>query len=134
MSTPDPFSIRVGDHEREQAAHVLGEQFAHGRLRDEEYAERLDAAWSARTWADLDVLFHDLPVTPVGESPRPPAPPARPDGVGPGPILIVLAVIGVLAIVTKGPILVLMAGLVAFIVLKQHRRRQRRDAGPPIWR
>ncbi len=55
--------IRIGNDERQAAAHALGDHFAHGRLdADEyEYEQRVGAAYGARTSADLDVLFTDLP-------------------------------------------------------------------------
>jgi len=53
--------VRVGDDEREEAARALGEHFAVGRLDRAEYDERLDAAFTARTRADLARLFRDLP-------------------------------------------------------------------------
>jgi len=40
---------------------ALADHYAAGRLDHDEYAERLDAAASARTAADLDDLFEDLP-------------------------------------------------------------------------
>jgi hypothetical protein len=52
---------RIGDAEREVATARLGDHFAAGRLDHEEYDERLDAIWSARTTGDLDQLFEDLP-------------------------------------------------------------------------
>ncbi|MGH3319752.1 MAG: DUF1707 SHOCT-like domain-containing protein [Streptosporangiaceae bacterium] len=54
---------RVGDAERDQAAGTLGEHFAAGRLDQAEFDERLAAAYAARTGADLDRLFTDLPST-----------------------------------------------------------------------
>lgn len=53
--------LRIGDTEREQAARQLGEHYAAGRLTKEEYDERSDAAFAARTAADLRPLFTDLP-------------------------------------------------------------------------
>lgn len=52
---------RIGDAERDRATSELGQHYADGRLDHEEYDERLDAIWSAKTSADLDVVFHDLP-------------------------------------------------------------------------
>jgi hypothetical protein len=54
-------TLRVGDAEREEAARQLGDHFAAGRLDPEEYDERLEAAFAARTGQDLQVLFRDLP-------------------------------------------------------------------------
>ena len=62
---------RIGDAERDQAASALSEHFAAGRLDRDELDARLTAAYSARTAADLEPLFRDLPTT---QSPsRPPA-------------------------------------------------------------
>jgi hypothetical protein len=65
-------TLRVGDAEREQAARQLGDHFAAGRLDREEYDERLEAAFAARTGHDLQVLFRDLPQQrPVSSRPLP---------------------------------------------------------------
>jgi hypothetical protein len=66
--------VRVGDREREQASALLTEHYAAGRLDTAEHGERLDAIWSARTRADLDQVFWDLPRL----APAPPQPAAVP--------------------------------------------------------
>ncbi len=53
--------LRIGDAERETAAHELGEHFAMGRITAEEHSERLEQIWAARTAADLAPAFADLP-------------------------------------------------------------------------
>ncbi len=53
--------IRVSDRDRDAAAHRLQDAFAEGRLDDEEFDQRMRAALTARTGADLDVLTRDLP-------------------------------------------------------------------------
>ncbi|MBO0828982.1 MAG: DUF1707 domain-containing protein [Streptosporangiales bacterium] len=53
--------VRIGDAEREDAVRQLGEHYAAGRLTEEEHAERTEQAYAARTQADLDGLFGDLP-------------------------------------------------------------------------
>ena len=94
MGTPDPRSIRIGNVEREQAVQALGDHFAQGRLDPHEFEERTTAAYTARTAADLDVLFDDLPrpgnhpAVQRAEAPtvpRPGVPVPRPDG--PFPVL-----------------------------------------------
>ncbi len=124
---PHPSRLRVGDQEREAAAAALGEHYAHGRLSRTEHADRLDAAWSARTRADLDLLFHDLPVVGFRPSP-PPAPasrggwPGRP-GSGPGPWLLVLALVGALAVLTRVPVGLVVLVVVVVLVVRGRRRR-----------
>jgi len=66
-SAPVPYEplpearLRVGDAERYEAATALGEHFATGRLDQAEYDTRVQAAYAARTRADLQELFIDLP-------------------------------------------------------------------------
>jgi hypothetical protein len=63
--------LRASDADRERTAADLREHFAAGRLSEAELGERLDAAYSATTLAELDALSSDLP------DPRPlPAPPS----------------------------------------------------------
>jgi hypothetical protein len=60
---PDPAQLRVSDADREQLAEELHEHTVAGRLTAEEYEERLDSVYAARTRADLDTLRSDLPVS-----------------------------------------------------------------------
>jgi hypothetical protein len=53
--------LRIGDAEREAAVTALGEHYAAGRLTKDEYDERADLAWQARTSSALWPLFADLP-------------------------------------------------------------------------
>jgi hypothetical protein len=53
--------IRVSDADRERVAARLREHFAEGRLSSEEMDERLTAALSAKTVADLRRVMADLP-------------------------------------------------------------------------
>jgi hypothetical protein len=64
--------IRIGNDERQAAAHALGDHFAHGRLDADEYEQRVGAAYGARTSADLEVLFADLPRPGLPAPPHPP--------------------------------------------------------------
>ena len=59
---------RIGDAERDQAAQFLQDHHAEGRLDPAEFDERLTAALQAKTQADLDRLFTDLP-SPTPRSP-----------------------------------------------------------------
>lgn len=110
---------RVGDVERDQAAADLGEHFALGRLTADEHAERLDAAWTARTRADLDLLFHDLPTV------APWAPARRPAGWRPVPFVPIAVLLVVLSVLTHLPfwLAILAVGGVCFA------RARRRSVG-----
>ena len=46
--------LRIGDAEREAAVTALGEHYAAGRLTKEEYDERAERAWAARTASAAD--------------------------------------------------------------------------------
>jgi DUF1707 SHOCT-like domain/Cell wall-active antibiotics response LiaF, C-terminal len=66
----DPRLLRVSDADRDQAAEVLREAAGQGRLTLEELDERLDMAYAAKTYADLEVVTRDLPR--VGQTVRAP--------------------------------------------------------------
>lgn len=53
--------IRASDHDRDRTAHLLREHHAAGRLDPEEFAERLDKSFHAKTVEELDRLTADLP-------------------------------------------------------------------------
>lgn len=56
------FSMRASDQDRETAVTVLRDAYAVGRLETEEFDQRVDAAYAAVTWGELDHLTADLPV------------------------------------------------------------------------
>jgi hypothetical protein len=56
-----PHTLRIGDAERDAAAADLGEHYAAGRLTLDELNERLDAAFTAKTFGQLARLMADLP-------------------------------------------------------------------------
>lgn len=58
MNRPE---LRIGDLERDAAVTALGDHYAAGRLTKEEFDDRADVAWRARTSSDLAPLFADLP-------------------------------------------------------------------------
>jgi DUF1707 SHOCT-like domain len=58
---PTGDGMRVGNAEREATASELREHYASGRLTLEELNERLEAAFAARTRADLTAVLRDLP-------------------------------------------------------------------------
>jgi hypothetical protein len=69
-------AIRASSADRERTVDVLKAAFAEGRLTQDEYDERMGAAYEARTYGDLDALVADLPVGPVPfqAAPFPPGP------------------------------------------------------------
>jgi hypothetical protein len=56
-------NMRVSDAERQAVADRLAEHFSAGRLDQAEFDERVGRAMSAKTRADLNGLFDDLPET-----------------------------------------------------------------------
>ena len=56
----DP-TMRASDADRDRAAALLREHHAAGRLTAEEFSDRLDRAFSAKTVGDIDSLLKDLP-------------------------------------------------------------------------
>src|SRR5215469_9762426 len=56
----DP-NIRASDADRDRAASLLREHHAAGRLTAEEFGERLDRAFTAKTIGEIDALLKDLP-------------------------------------------------------------------------
>ena len=55
--------MRASDTERERIAERLREAVAEGRLDMEEFGQRLDATYKARTHGELEPLVSDLPLT-----------------------------------------------------------------------
>jgi Domain of unknown function (DUF1707) len=66
-------SLRIGDAERDAVAAELREHFAHGRLTLEEFNQRIDAVFVAKTQRDLSRLTSDLPHVRSGGAPLPSA-------------------------------------------------------------
>jgi hypothetical protein len=77
MSELEP-TLRIADADRERVAERLRRAAGEGRLAPEELEERLEAAFGARTQADLAPLVADLPA----EQPPRPRPPRRGGGHG----------------------------------------------------
>ena len=53
--------IRASDRDRDRTAQLLSEHHGAGRLDAEEFAERLERVYTAKTIDDLDELTADLP-------------------------------------------------------------------------
>ena len=72
-------AIRASDAERQAVATQLNEAVAAGRLTLEEFSQRLDGAYSAKTRGQLDELVADLPgARPAAAATGPAAAPAKP--------------------------------------------------------
>ncbi|GAA4748785.1 hypothetical protein GCM10023350_37210 [Nocardioides endophyticus] len=125
--------LRIGDAEREHATAALAEHFAQGRITAEEHAERLDQIWAARTRADLQPVFRDLP-----DPARRTTPDTRTRGYqarhgGPPRLFFaVLAVLVVLTVLTHLPF-VLAGVLVAIFVVSRRRHRFATMRGMQHW-
>ncbi len=130
-SYSDPH-LRVSDAERQAVADRLGEHFADGRLDQAEFDERVNRAMSAKTRADLNGLFDDLPEMNSRPQPGAPAGPAAPAGPRrrhrhPVLVLILLVVITLAAAhaVVAATVPWLWLGLVAAIVFLATRGTRR---------
>ncbi|TYK48453.1 DUF1707 domain-containing protein [Actinomadura decatromicini] len=53
--------MRASDADRDRVADRLREALAEGRITPEEHAERIDAVYNAKTYADLEPVLSDLP-------------------------------------------------------------------------
>lgn len=71
--------LRVSDADRERTAERLRSAAAEGRLSPDELEERLERAFGARTFAELEPVVADLPP----ERPRPHETPRRSKELGP---------------------------------------------------
>ena len=113
-------TMRVGDAERDEAARLLGDHFASGRLDREEYDERLELAFAARTGNDLVALFRDLPQSRVASPLRAHSSRHGHSGIPFLPVLLIL--IGLAIVLNAGWIV--WVGLGAFLIARRAGRRR----------
>lgn len=64
-SPADGGHLRVSDADRERVADILREAAGEGRLTLDELDQRLDQAYAAKTYAELEIVTRDLPVAGV---------------------------------------------------------------------
>ena len=109
-------SLRASDADREQLVDVLKGAFAEGRLSQDEYTERMERAYTAKTYGELALLSTDLPAQ---------MPPAYPAYRSPGTNSLAVAslVFGVAEFFTAG------LTAVPAVVLGHKARRQIRMTG-----
>jgi len=136
MNTPFPGQpeLRIGDEEREAAVAALGEHYAAGRLTKEEYDERAERAWAARTASQLMPLFADLPRPQSAARAAQPGP-SRPmprtghpgwwAGAWMGPLLLV--VIGLVVLTHLPVFLLVVVAWLCFARMGRHWGRARHD-------
>ncbi|MGX1855096.1 DUF1707 SHOCT-like domain-containing protein [Streptomyces sp. NPDC055299] len=67
--TEDLPELRASDADRERVAEILRDAVAEGRLAMEEFDERLEAAYRARTYGELEPLTADLPAVATAPAP-----------------------------------------------------------------
>ena len=79
----DRLDMRASDAERQDVVERLRAALDDGRLKTDEYVERMGRAYEAVTHGDLVPLCRDLPET-TTPAPARPAAPARPPRPGPG--------------------------------------------------
>ncbi|MER5795651.1 DUF1707 domain-containing protein [Streptomyces sp. NPDC001980] len=75
--TDDAPELRASDADRERVAEILRDALAEGRLDMEEFEERLEATYQARTYGELTPITRDLPsagTSPAVSLSKPPAP------------------------------------------------------------
>lgn len=118
-------NLRVSEADREEASARLAEHYSTGRLTDDDYYERLDAVWSAKVRADVEMLFTDLPKS----APQPPQIARRPRRDRPRAFPLVacflLVAIGLVVMGVPWWVFAAIAGG-ALVFHKKHSRR--RDA------
>lgn len=141
MSARD--EVRIGDAERERAQSTLSDHYAAGRLDHDEYSERLDRIWAARTRAELDPVFTDLPGA-AGPAPRTSYPFSTPASRRPtttthrrstrppAPLLVLLVVLGTIAVLTHLPLILVGVG-VWFFFLRGGACRPQHGLHPRRW-
>lgn len=66
----DQLKLRASDRERQQVVDLLRAALEDGRLKTEEYADRVELAYRAVTYGDLAALHDDLPGGAAGAASR----------------------------------------------------------------
>ena len=101
--------LRAGDRDRDGIADVLREQHLAGRLDADEFQERLDRAYAAKTLDELDELVGDLP------RPEPAARPQRTWPLRRLPVVPLVALVIAAVVLSHGHLLWLALPLFFFV-------------------
>ena len=112
---PRDRNLRAGDAEREAAGDTLRAHYVKGRIDADEFQQRLERCLAAKTYADLDRLFTDLPGP---EGPRRPALRARRFGWHPWPLPLVPIAIVAIVVLSLGHVPFIVIPLVFFFVVR----------------
>jgi len=121
----DPGNMRAADADRDRVVERLNIAYSEGRLSKDEHDGRLENAFSARTYADLDEIVADLPVAratmvaPVA----PVAPVARVNG------LAIASLACGLAQFAFGPLATIPAIVLGHMARRQIKRSGEQGAG-----
>lgn len=81
-AVPDKGNLRASDSDRERVADILRQAVGDGRLTMEELDERLDAVYTAKTYAELEPITRDLPEAGAAHVPATAPAPASAGDIG----------------------------------------------------
>jgi hypothetical protein len=98
--------LRAGDSDRDAVADILRTQHLAGRLESDEFQDRLDRCYAAKTFGELDELIADLP------RPQPKRPVLR---TWRWPVIALLPLVIAAAAVSHGHLLWLVFPLFFFV-------------------
>jgi Flp pilus assembly protein TadB len=114
--------MRISNTERNEIADILSKHFAEGRLDSDEFEERVGKVMNAKTRGDLAGLLDDLPR--LGPPPREPRR-RRPIGYWILVLVLALFVASALAIPPHVHVPWLLIGIVALVLWRKTRHRNR---------
>jgi Domain of unknown function (DUF1707) len=124
--------VRVSNAEREEVIERLHGHAADGRLTLEEFEERVNEVYAAKTGAELRATLRELPGPGVGVGVGPYRGPWRVPRIGFVPVpLIVLAVVVAIVVLTPAPFALIPITVWSMVAIAFVRRRRR--FGPPGW-
>jgi Domain of unknown function (DUF1707)/Domain of unknown function (DUF4190) len=124
-----PPAMRAGSADRERTIDVLRAGFAEGRLTQDEYNDRMNRTYEARTYGELHAVVADLPVGPVPAVVPPmwqPAPVTRTNSLATASM-----VLGIAEFATMG-VTALPAVICGHIARRQMRQTSEQGSGMAI--